>query len=268
MKRLNESMKKLIVANWKMAPETPNEARQLWGRVKRAAARLRRTNVVICPPAVFLPLFKSGRNLALGGQDIFDEPRGPAPYGAGRGAYTGSISAAQIKYAGADYVILGHSERRRLGETDELINQKVRLALKVGLRVILCIGEAERDYRGDYLQVLRGMLERDLERIRRAEAKNLIIVYEPIWAIGGEISQADTPEGFLEQSIYIRKVVAGLFGKAAAMAVPILYGGSVAPENAADFLVRGEAAGLLVGHESLRADRFNAILRVADAART
>ena len=240
-----------------MNPDTPREARRLFLKVKRAASRLRRTSVVICPPAVFLPLLRPGRNLALGAQDIFTELRG---------VYTGSISAAQIKYAGADYVILGHSERRQLGETDELINRKVRLALKTGLKVILCVGETTRDDRGDYLPILRGMLELDLERVTRAAVRNLIITYEPVWAIGGAASSADTPESFLENSLFIRKVLAARFGQNLAMLVPVLYGGSVTPDNAAAFLTSGEASGLLVGHESLRADHFNSILRFADAS--
>lgn len=260
-------MKKIIVANWKMNPETPREARELFAKVKRAASRLRRAEAVICPPAIFLPLLRSGKNLALGGQDMFEEPRGaPARPNGRSGGYTGSISAAQIKYVGAEYVILGHSERRRLGETDELINRKVRLALKTGLRVILCVGEAARDLRGDYLQVLRGALERGLERVARGELKDLIIAYEPVWAIGGEASAADTPEGFLEQALFLKKILAGKFGQKSALTAPILYGGSVTPDNAAAFLTRGEASGLLVGHESLRADHFNSILRLSDAA--
>lgn len=250
-------MKKIVVANWKMNPETPREARRLFAKVKRTAGRLRRIAIVVCPPAVFLSLLRPGKNLVLGGQDIFNEPRG---------AFTGSISAAQIKYAGADYIIIGHSERRRLGETDELVNKKVRLALKTGLKVILCLGETARDERSDYLRALRGMLERDLDRVSRAEAKDLIIVYEPVWAIGGSASSADTPEDFLEHALFLKKVLAAGFGQNLALSIPILYGGSVTPENAADFLGRGEAAGLLVGHESLRADRFNVILRLADGS--
>ena len=268
-------MKKLIVANWKMNPQTPREARGLFSKVKLAAGKLRQTQVVICPSAVFLTLLKSGKNLALGGQDIFElGPSGaPARPNGRSGGFTGSISAAQIKYAGAEYVILGHSERRRSlatagqGETDELINKKVRLALETGLKVILCVGETTRDERGDYLKVLRAMIEHGLERVVRAEIKSLVVAYEPVWAIGGLTQVADTPEGFLEHSLFIKKVLAARFGQAAAMAVPILYGGSVSPENVRDFLTRGEASGLLVGHESLRADHFNQILRLADDAR-
>ncbi|MEK7209107.1 MAG: triose-phosphate isomerase [Patescibacteria group bacterium] len=258
-------MKKLIIANWKMNPDTPREARRLFGKVKRTASRLSRALTIVCPPAVFLPLLQPGKNLALGGQDIFSETRGALARPDGRlGGHTGSISAAQIKYAGAEYVILGHSERRGLGESDELINKKIKLALAVGLRVILCVGETTRDERGDYLRIIREMLERDLARVARAELKSLVIAYEPVWAIGGETQTSDTPEDFLEQSLFIRKILAARFGQSAALAVPVLYGGSVAPANAADFLTRGEAAGLLVGHESLRADHFNEILRLAN----
>ena len=258
-------MKRTIIANWKMNPDTPREARRLFGKIKRAAARRSRVTTVVCPPTVFLPLLQAGKNLALGGQDIFTAPRG---------AYTGSISAAQIKFAGAAYVILGHSERRwppaGTGETNEVINEKIKLALATGLRVILCVGETARDERGDYLKIVREMLERGLDRLTRADLKFLLIAYEPVWAITAPTSvkswrgTADTPEDFLEQSLFIRKVLAARFGQAAALAVPVLYGGSATPDNAADFLTRGEAAGLLVGHASLRADQFNKILRLVD----
>ncbi len=238
-----------------MNPDTPREARELFRRVRIVAGRSRRATVIVCPPAIFLPLLKSGLNLALGGQDASAWPRG---------AVTGSISAAELKYSGAEYVMIGHSERRRAGETDELINQKIKLALKTGLRVIFCVGENTRDDHGDYLQVLRSMLERGLEQVSRAEAGRLIVAYEPVWAIGGATNQADTPEGFLEQSLFIKKILAGRFGSTLAWTIPILYGGSVSPDNAGSFLAAGEAAGLLIGHESLRADHFNSIIRLAD----
>ncbi len=251
-------MKKIIVANWKMNPDTPREARELYAKVKRSAQRLHKTTVVVCPPAIFLPLLKSDGSVALGGQDLHDEPRG---------AYTGSISGPALKYAGADYVIIGHSERRgRGGESDELINKKLRLAFKIGLRVILCLGETVRDEHGHYLKTLREMFEKDLERINRNEIGQLIIAYEPVWAIGEKASGADTPAGFLEHSLFLKKILAARFGQGLAFTVPILYGGSVTPDNALDFLTSGEADGLLVGHESLRADHFGEILHLAEAS--
>ncbi|MEK7585106.1 MAG: triose-phosphate isomerase [Patescibacteria group bacterium] len=260
-------MKKIIVANWKMNPDTPREARELFRRTKLVANKLKKVSVIVCPPAVFLPLLKAGGNVALGGQDASLEPRG---------AYTGSISAPMIKYAGGEYVILGHSERRSpsvgIGETDEIVNKKLRLALKTGLRVILCLGETVRDEHGHYLKALRAMLEHSLEKLGRQDVPQLIIAYEPVWAItakAGQVgikTQADTPESFLEHSLFIKKILANRFGQALAFTVPILYGGSVSPDNAAGFLTAGEADGLLVGHESLRADHLAEIMRLAEAS--
>ncbi len=254
-------MKKIIAANWKMNPDTPREARELYRRTKMAASKLKKVSVIVCPPAVFLPLLKAGGNVALGAQDAALEPRG---------TYTGSVSAPMVKYAGGEYVILGHSERRYPpaggGETDEMVNKKLRLALKTGLCVILCLGETVRDEHGDYLKALRTMLEHSLEKLGRQDVPQLIIAYEPVWAIGINAKTADTPESFLEHSLFIKKILANRFGQALAFTVPILYGGSVSPDNAASFLMQGEADGLLIGHESLRADHLAEIMRLAEAA--
>lgn len=199
------NMNRLLVANWKMNPETPREARALFSKTKLLASRLRHTTVVICSPAVFLPLLKSGRNIALGAQDISTELRG---------AHTGQISAPMVKYSGAAYTIIGHSERRAAGETDEIINKKIKIALGQGLKVILCVGERERDERGDYLKHLRDQLEKAVHRLPRPAVAWLVIAYEPVWAItatagqvGGGADRADTPADFLEQAIFIRKVL-------------------------------------------------------------
>jgi triosephosphate isomerase len=250
-------MHRLIVANWKMNPDTPSEARALVTATKLVAGNLRHTNVVICPPAVFLALLKPTRKIALGAQDISTELRG---------AYTGSISAPMMKYSGVTYAIIGHSERRALGETDEIINQKIKIALSQGLRVILCVGERARDEHGHYLKHLREQLEKAVYRLPRPMAKGLIIAYEPIWAIGVDAKQADTPAGFLEQSIFIRKVLSHWCGRTMALELPILYGGSVNPKNAVSFIKEGEANGLLVGHESLRADHWREIIKIVDHA--
>ncbi|MEK7621596.1 MAG: triose-phosphate isomerase family protein [Patescibacteria group bacterium] len=258
-------MKRLLVANWKMNPDTPREARALYAATKQVASKLKRTSVILCPPVVFLPLLKSGRNLALGAQDISTELRG---------AYTGSISAPMMKYAGAAYTIIGHSERRFPpsafggGDSDEIINKKIKVALGQGLRVILCIGERARDEPGQYLTELRASLERAVDRLPRAAARGLIIAYEPVWAISSQPANHgdDTPAGFLEQSIFIRKVLSHWCGRRAALELPILYGGSVGPKNASSFIIEGGANGLLVGHESLFADHWREIMRIVDRA--
>ena len=250
-------MKKLIIANWKMNPETPREARWLIAVTKQVASKLKRTTVVLCPPAIFLPISagKLAKNLAFGGQDISIELRG---------AFTGQISAPMMKYSGATYTLVGHSERRAIGETDEIINKKIKVALGQGLKVILCVGERERDEHGNYLKHLREQLEKAVYRLPRTMAKGLIIAYEPVWAIGVDAKQADTPADFLEQAIFIRKVLSHWCGRTLALELPILYGGSVNSKNAVSFIKEGEANGLLVGHESLRADHWREILKIVD----
>ncbi len=246
-------MKKLIVANWKMNPETPREARELFGATKKAATKSK-ARVVVCPPAVFLPLLKSASNVALGAQDA---------YPAASGAYTGFVSASMVAYSGAQYVIIGHSERRAAGEGDDLINQKIKWSLKSNLKIILCVGERERDHDGKYLNIIKEQLEKDLVGLSRDNFTNLIIAYEPVWAIGAAAKASDTPEGFREQAIFIRKVLSMLVGAKVALGVPVLYGGSVDTTNAKSFLTDGHADGLLVGRASLRADIFVEILKQA-----
>lgn len=248
-------MNKLLIANWKMNPDTPREARRLYAATRAAARPLRRTDIVLCPPAIFMPIIVPSRRIALGAQDIFTELRG---------AYTGSISASMVKYSGGTYAIIGHSERRAAGETDETVNKKIKLALSQRLRVVLCVGERERDEHGKYLADLRGQLEGAIYRLPRAAARGLIVSYEPIWAIGGAADRADTPADFLEQAIFIRKTLSHWCGRAAALSLPIIYGGSVNPKNVVSFITHGAADGFLIGHESLRADHWREIIRLVD----
>ena len=265
-------MKRLLVANWKMNPDPPREARTLIAATRMVARSLRRTDIVLCPPAVFANLVTPARRLALGAQDISTELRGaPARPNGRSGGYTGSISAPMMKYSGATYTIIGHSERRMTGETDEIINKKIKIALGQNLRVILCVGELARDPRGEYLKHLRDQLEKAVHGLPKHAAQGLIIAYEPIWAItatagqvGGGTDRADTPADFLEQAIFIRKVLSHWCGRTAALELPILYGGSVNPKNAASFITDGSANGLLVGHESLRVDHWREIMRLVD----
>ncbi|MBI2100196.1 MAG: triose-phosphate isomerase [Candidatus Vogelbacteria bacterium] len=252
-------MKKLIVANWKLNPESLREAKEILAPVKRAAARFGKVETVICPPAVFLLAqgqLKKPQGLSLGGQDAFWEPTG---------AFTGQISAVMLRKAGAKYVILGHSERRAFGDSDEVINWKVKAALRAGLKIILCVGETARDHEGHYLKVIKHQLEQNLKQISRGYFQDIIIAYEPVWAIGAAAKSSDTPDAFHQQSIYIRKVLSAMAGKEQAMRTSILYGGSVNVKNAEAFLREGAADGLLVGRASLRPDHFIQILKIANA---
>lgn len=249
--------KKLIVANWKANPESAREVKEIFLPVKRALAKLNKVEVVICPPVVFLADLakKPAKNLAFGGQDAFWETAG---------AYTGQVGPTMFRHSGAAYLILGHSEARALGDSDKIVNLKLHQALRAGLTPILCVGEAARDERGEYLKFLRAQVEAALFGLPRNEAKKVVLAYEPVWAIGDKAKGADTPAAFLEQAIFLRKVLSAIIGPEAALLTPILYGGSVKPENAAGFLNEGEADGLLVGRASLEPSSFIRILKIAN----
>lgn len=250
--------KKIIVGNWKMNPVSRQEARDIVSGVKKNSVGLKKTSLVICPPVVYLEglVARSGGKILFGVQDIFWEESG---------ARTGSISPAMVREAGAAYVIIGHSERRAAGENGEMINQKIKTAIKAGLEVILCVGEKERDQHGKYLGVLEAQLKEALDKIPSRLADKIIIAYEPVWAIGKNATGVETPEGFRHNAIYIKKVLSGLVGKKRAMEIPVLYGGSADAKNAASFLGEGQADGLLVGRASLNPRDFGEILRQAES---
>jgi triosephosphate isomerase len=170
-----------------------------------------------------------------------------------------------IKGVGADYCIIGHSERRALGETNEIVGRKVRAALRNGLKVILCVGEHERDESGRYLEFLKTELEESLAQAGRKILSQIIIAYEPIWAIGKSADQSMAPRDVHETSLFIRKILREIFKNESALKIPILYGGSVAPENTEALVRGGNVEGLLVGHKSLVPEHFNEIIRILDS---
>ncbi|MFA6273322.1 MAG: triose-phosphate isomerase [Candidatus Paceibacterota bacterium] len=247
--------KKIIVGNWKMNPLTEVEARRIFGGAKRAASKIRRAEVVICPPFIYLSALansaKRSRNISLGVQDIFWETVG---------SYTGEISPTMVLNAGAKYAIVGHSERRILGETDIQIAKKAVLALKLGLKTIVCIGESVRDEKGEYLGFLKGQMKNSLQGITEKLLENLIIAYEPVWAIGGR--EAMKPVQVEETGIFIRKILSDIYNQEVAMKLPILYGGSVDAKNAESIVYEGNVQGLLIGRQSLEPESFKAILNV------
>lgn len=250
--------KKLIVANWKMNPGTLAEAKKIFSGIKQKAAKLRNTETVVCPPFVYLHEFAAmakGRRCALGAQDVFWERDG---------GFTGEISASMLSDASVQYVIVGHSERRALGDTDDKVNKKAHRAMKDGFKIIICVGEKERDAHARYFLFLEQQLKQSLAKVTRAMLKKVIIAYEPLWAIGKDAVRPATPHEFFEILIFIRKILSDMFGKKEAFAVPILYGGSVDHRNAKEFLNVDGSAGLLVGRASLEPKLFGEILSFAD----
>jgi len=251
-------MKKLIIANWKMNPKTLREARALFSSIKKTGNKLRNVQTVVCPPYPYLAELQktvSGHRVVLGAQDVFSEPEG---------AYTGEVSISNLKSVGVKYVILGHSERRAAGETNKDVNTKVKASLKSGLAAVVCVGEKLRDEHAEYLHHLRVELKESLQGLPVSSVKKLIIAYEPIWAVGKNAKKADTPKETQETILFLRKILAEIFNKKIAMNIPIIYGGSVNPQNAGLFVTEGGADGLLVGRASLNRTQFNKILSVSD----
>ncbi len=254
--------KQLIIGNWKMNPWKTEDARKIFDAVKKEAGKLAHVETVVCPPFVFLHDLSrrakkhiGGHRCVLGAQDVFFEMEG---------AYTGEVSPLMLSSVGAKYVIVGHSERRLLGETDEMINKKLLAVLKMGQVAVLCVGENARDEAQEYFQFIKNQIETALASVPKRTLANTVIAYEPVWAIGKNATGVITPPDLLEMSIFIRKTVADMFDRASAEAIPILYGGSVDETNAHEFLKDGEADGLLVGRASLDAEKFVKILRIAE----
>lgn len=251
--------KKLIVANWKMNPQTLKEAREIFDAAKKTAGTLKKSEVVVCPPFVYLPALAQGykgKRLLFGGQDCFWEEKG---------AYTGEISPKMLKESGIAYCIVGHSERRALGENNEIVNKKILAALKTGLMPILCVGERERDQQGNYFSFIAEELREGFCGVSRTQLLRAVIAYEPIWAIGKEGDQAATPRDMHEMGIFIKKTLVDIYKTKQPPAVRILYGGSVDAGNAAALVSEGETQGLLVGHKSLNAKEFSEIMKHVDA---
>lgn len=250
--------KKIIVANWKMNPANLREAKVIFDSAKKTASRLSNAETVICPPFIYLSeLGHSMSKLKLGAQDVshFDF----------EGAHTGEISAKMLKNLGVKYVIIGHSERRKLGETSETINKKIGISLSLGLKAIFCVGEEDRDKEGKFAEFIEWQINEGLKNISQNLIKNLIIAYEPVWAISGNAkSKADDPESAFRVTIFIRKTLMNIIGNELARKIPILYGGSVDSGNAKKFLKDGQMNGLLVGSKSLSKEEFKKILIIAE----
>jgi len=258
-------MKNLIIANWKMSPPDKETAKKIFDSVKKNTINLKNVETVICPPFIYLDIlsssgrggFRSSDRMTLGAQDIFWDEK--------KTSYTGEVSATMLKKLGVKYVIIGHSERRGyLGEDNLMVNKKVKYALLSGLKVVFCIGEKKRDEDGEYLNFIKTEILEGLNSVPKKFADNLIVAYEPIWAIGKSGKSADSPEKVFEVSIYIKKILVDFFGRQKGERIPILYGGSVDSKNAKNFLSVGRVSGLLVGHKSLETESFKEILRISN----
>ena len=244
-------MKSIVVANWKMNPATFKEAKKLFEATRKAAETAKNVSVIVAPPAIFLRELSvgyKGKRLSFAAQN--------AHYEAG-GAYTGEVSMSEVRDAKCSSVIIGHAERRAMGEGNDDTRRKVVEALAIGLTPVLCIGEKTRSNGGEHFEFVREQLVAGFADVPPPKIPRVIIAYEPVWAIGAE--RPMSPRDMHEVAIFIRKTVVDRYGQGC-MNLKILYGGSIDERNAGDMIVNGDVNGLLVGRASTDATKFAALL--------
>ena len=247
---------KIVAGNWKMNNDL-NESVTLINEIKEALVERDDVKAIIAP--TFIALDKasqllSGTNIGLSAQNMCSEDSG---------AFTGAISANMLKSVGCEYVILGHSERRTIfGETDKLVNAKMKKAIAKNLTPIFCIGETlEERESGEMKNVIEKQVREGLDGISETDLAGTIVAYEPVWAIGtGKVA---TPEQAQEVHAFIRNLLKEMYSEELAENTTIQYGGSVKPENAAELIGQKDIDGALVGGACLKADSFVAIIKNA-----
>ena len=239
----------LIAGNWKMF-KTAGESLDCVRHLKEAVADIQERDVVIAPPFTSLyPVGEAvkGSRIYLAAQNLSDRIEG---------AYTGEISARMLIDTGCTYVIVGHSERRMLfGEQDETINRKTRMAIQSGLKPIFCIGETMEEWEaGKTFSVIEKQIKEGLNQLTTDDIRKILIAYEPVWAIG--TGKTAAPEQVQEVHAYIRRVITRNYENGLAINLPILYGGSVNPDNISKLMAQPDINGTLVGGASLDVDSF------------
>ncbi len=243
----------LIVGNWKAYVEKRALAKSLYDAAKKLSASGKHS-IVIGPAAPYIGMIAPGNRsaVAVACQDVSDTTGG---------AETAEVTAAAYADIGVTYAIVGHSERRAKGDTDEIVSSKVQHALAHGLIPILCVGEHERDADATYLKKLRMQIASVLQPLSPKERLSVVIAYEPLWAIGPSASGAITPDDLQQMILYIRKVLAEFVPGRANEKARILYGGSVDAENASSLTAGTGVDGLLIGRASTNPATFVALVK-------
>ncbi len=243
----------LIVANWKAYVEELAKAKKLFATSKRLA-KATRTTIVLAPPAPLLGALalRNKSKVAFSAQDVSVTDGG---------ARTGEIIAQVYSAAGATYAIIGHSERRAVGDTDTTVAIKLAHSIAQGLSPILCVGEKERDVEGRYLAIIREELTLAIEPLAPKDRMKVIVAYEPLWAIGKDAEHAIGQNDLAEMVLYIRKVLAELLPGESTRNSLILYGGSVEPGNVRDLAGASGVDGFLIGHASVDSRMFSLLVK-------
>jgi triosephosphate isomerase len=244
----------LIVANWKAYVDTRERAKKLFAVAKRLATSVKRVKIILAPSAPYLGLLAIGNRsrILFAGQDISTTTIGSA---------TGEVTGTSLKNAGATHVIIGHSERRALGETDEIIRDKVRRAIANGLSPIVCVGETERDHDARYLMFIKKQIASVFAPLSPQERMKVVVAYEPVWVIGKSAHDALPERELGEMVLYIRKILGEYLKGRSAQKIPVLYGGSVEAGNIRSLAGGSSVDGFLVGHASADPIAFTALVK-------
>lgn len=244
----------LVIGNWKMNPQSESIALKLSKELKSRLAKNCGVDVVVAPPFVYLDAVSRIRNgsnhFMMGAQNAHHEKLG---------AHTGEISLPMLGGYEVTHVILGHSERRGDGETDEMVNQKLLAVIKAGMTGVVCVGELKRDHSGHYLSHIEAQVRKALMKVSKSKLGHVVIAYEPIWAIG--TGTPATTEDVHEMKLFIERIISDLHGRNLAQKVRIIYGGSVTGKNASELYSEGMIDGFLVGGASLHMDDFMQIIK-------
>lgn len=246
----------LVIGNWKMNPNSLSEALKLVEGITKKYKAPDSVTVAIAPPALYIADItkKIGKKaISLAAQNVSSEPMG---------AFTGEHAALQLRDAKVEYVIIGHSERRAMGETDTQVQKKVQIALKNKLTPVVCVGERERDTQGTFFTFIESQVKSLAATLGATDIKKIVIAYEPIWAIG--TGATATPADVKEMQLFLFTTLTKLYDKATASKVILLYGGSVKADNALLLHKEGGMNGFLVGGASLKAEDF---LHIINATR-
>lgn len=254
---MKKRLKPLIVGNWKMNPATLARAEKIFVDIQKGLrGRVAVSDIAIAPPLPFiteLQQLTGSQKISFIAQDVSAQEVGP---------HTGEVGTSMLRSIHVRASIVGHSERRAKGETDEIVNQKLIATVKEKLTAILCVGEKERDNAGDYFNVVEYQLSSALKGIKAEDLKHIVVAYEPVWAIGtgkhATVLQAE------EMRLFIQKVLSDIYGRSLVASIRVLYGGSVTADNADELLRAGKADGFLIGGASLEAKEFVSIIKTAD----
>lgn len=241
----------VVIGNWKLNPNTVKDAVTLTAGVTKKFKKHEGVTVAVAPSYLHIAEVakKIGKqSILLAAQDVAIEAMGP---------FTGEVSAMQLRDMKVTYVIIGHSERRAMGETDEAIQKKIQVALKSNLIPVVCFGEKVRDTQGDFFTFVERQIKSIASVLKAVEIKKVILAYEPIWAISTtKNAHVATPADAKEMQIFVESILTKFYDRPTARAVRVLYGGSVNPTNIGGFVAEGGMDGFLVGGASLKADDF------------